>query len=83
MARTKKEEYSEIKKLIWRYGRVFVDGLLGALTVSVLQKAIDMQYDEGVKFLVAAALAGGFAALSKALRARSDSYDDKIHKLPL
>jgi len=42
-----------------------------------------MDYEEGVKFVVVAAFAGGFAALSKTLRDRSDSYEDKIHKLPL
>jgi len=80
---TIQNSYPEIKKILWRYGRIFVDGLLGALTIEVIQKAVGMEYNESIKYVVWAIFAGGFAALSKVLRNKSDDYGDSIHKLPL
>ena len=76
-------DFPQFKIVFIRYFRVFVDGLLGALTAEVISRAVGMEYEEGVKFVVSATFAGGFAALSKVLRDRSNDYEDVVHKLPL
>ena len=76
MAR-KLPDYPTIKKVLWRYLRVFVAAFVAKLSVDQFVaggRDIRLQVLE-------AAIAGGIVAIFKALREGKD-YDATIHKLP-
>lgn len=76
MAR-KLPDYPLIKKVLWRYLRVFAAAFIAKLSIDQFitgGRDIKLQVLE-------AAIAGGIAAIFKALREGKD-YDATIHKLP-
>lgn len=78
------QPYEEWKIVAWRFGRVFLAGVVGAVTVTALTTALDMELMEAVKYIAVVAIGGGLTALSKYLR---DKYgadiDSLINKLPI
>jgi hypothetical protein len=69
------EPYPDYKLLLWRFGRVFVAGAIGAVTVTALTTALNMETMQAVKYVAVLAISGGLAALSKYLR---DKYGEDI-----
>lgn len=67
-------DYATIKKVAWRAARIFVDGVLGVFTVELLTTVSGKEFDDAVKYIVIAGLAGGFAAISKWIR---ESYGNE------
>ena len=71
-------EYPKIKKVAWRYVRVF---FAAALAQAGLNLAM-LSEPEYAKMFAVAAVAAGLEAIAKALR-EGKPYDSKLHKLPL
>lgn len=75
--------YEEWKLVAWRFGRVFIAGALGALTVTVLNTGLNLELGQAIKYIGIAILTGGITALGKFLR---DKYginlDSPVNKLP-
>ena len=77
-----KDFYSPIKKVVWRFVRVTVDGGAGAV-VALLAVPPDLSAPKKfVSVLISAFVTGALAAVFKYLRERADSYEARVHKLP-
>jgi len=62
-----KESYPKWKRILYRYGRIFIAGFLGTLAMQLLTGQ-----GEDLTFVALKAMLGGIAATGKSLRLISD-----------
>lgn len=78
---TAKVDYPVVKKVLWRYARVFVAGFVGTISVDILLTGTP----EMLTTMLKAAVVGGISALFKFVREEvgADDYENPVHRLPL
>lgn len=74
------KEYPQWKKLLWRYGRVFLAAFIGTLAVQLQQK--DFVFNQA---LIGSLITGAISTVFMKLRADIDDPSDPsiINKFPL
>jgi hypothetical protein len=83
MSKNSVKAYPKWLKVLWRFFRVFLDGVIGVVTTEVLLAASGKEVDEGLKYLLCVTVGAGLAAVTKRLRENAKSYDSVIHSVPL
>jgi len=67
-----KESYPKWKRILYRYGRIFIAGFLGTLAMQLLTGQGEDLTFVALKAMLVGAVSGGVAATGKSLRLISD-----------
>lgn len=75
-------EYSKIKLIAWRFGRVFLAAFLAEVALHLEELSA---FKDLYPMLLLPALIAGISAVSKAIREylADDEYESILHKLPV